>query len=100
MGILWTPSPLVGFDEEETRKCVTACTEAQRGSTHHQYLLTRNIRYEEDLVDQLFQFQRAKTTLDIAIAGSFWQGRKARDRNSQDQPGVLSRDGGYNSLAD
>ena len=35
------------------------------------YLLTRNIRYEEDLVDQLFNSSGS----DIAIAGSFRQGR-------------------------
>jgi hypothetical protein len=39
------------------------------------YLLTRNIRYEEDLVDQLFQFQWKTTGTDIAIAGAFRQGR-------------------------
>ena len=35
------------------------------------YLLARNIRYEEDLVDQLFNSSGS----DIAIAGSFRQGR-------------------------
>ena len=40
------------------------------------YLLGRNIRYEEDLVDQLFR-----------------QGRRARDRGSEDQSGDFGRDG-------
>ena len=40
------------------------------------YLLARNIRYEEDLVDQLFN-----------------------SSEKRHQSGILSRDGGYNSLA-
>ena len=63
------------------------------------YLLTRNIRYEEDLVDQLFQFQREKTGPEFAIACSFRHGRKPRSRDSQDQSGNSSGDGGHNSLA-
>jgi CRP-like cAMP-binding protein len=41
------------------------------------YLLTRNIRYEEDLVDRLtsFSIPVKKTGAGIAIAGSFRQGR-------------------------
>src|ERR1700674_1479340 len=45
------------------------------------YLLTRNIRYEEDLVDQLFNSSEK---------------RLARDRNSKNQSGDPRGDGGHN----
>src|SRR5579872_2641397 len=35
------------------------------------YLLARNIRYEEDLVDQLFNFQRETTGSDSSLARPF-----------------------------
>ena len=42
------------------------------------YLLTRNIRYEEDLVDQLFNSSEKTTCSRPAPACSFRQGRSAR----------------------
>ena len=51
------------------------------------YLLARNIRYEEDLVDQLFNSSEKRLARVLAVARSFWQGRHSRDRGSQDQPG-------------
>ena len=63
------------------------------------YLLVRNIRYEEDLVDQLFNSSKKKTGPDIAIAGSFRKGWRARDCNPRDESGSSSRDGGHNSRA-
>jgi CRP/FNR family cyclic AMP-dependent transcriptional regulator len=62
------------------------------------YLLTRNIRYEADLVDPAFQFQREKAGSNIAFAGSHRQGRYGRDCNPPDESGDPRRDGGYNSL--
>ena len=60
------------------------------------YLLARNIRYEEDLT---LQFQRKKTSSGSDLAGSFRQGRRARDRNSQDQSGDSGRDDWHNPVA-
>src|ERR1700738_4943350 len=40
------------------------------------YLLTRNVRYEEDLVDQLFNSSEGP---DPFAARSFWQGRQTRE---------------------
>ncbi|MGC2183439.1 MAG: cyclic nucleotide-binding domain-containing protein [Terriglobales bacterium] len=48
------------------------------------YLLGRNIRYEEDLVDQTFQFQRKATCTSSALACSFRQRRCASDSDPQD----------------
>jgi CRP/FNR family cyclic AMP-dependent transcriptional regulator len=44
------------------------------------YLLARNIRYEEDLVDQLFNSSEKKLARVLTYARSFWQGRCAGDR--------------------
>ena len=63
------------------------------------YLLTRNIRHEEDLVDQLFNSSEKKTCPDVAVAGSLRQRRKARICDPQNQSGNAGRDGGYNPFA-
>jgi CRP/FNR family transcriptional regulator, cyclic AMP receptor protein len=63
------------------------------------YLLTRNIRYQEDLVDQLFNSSEKRTGQNIAIVGSLRQGREARSCDSQNQSRNSSRDGGNNSRA-
>ena len=63
------------------------------------YLLARNIRYEEDLVDQLFQFQREAAGSCPSPAGALREGREIRSCNSQNQSGSSSRDGRHNSLA-
>ncbi len=63
------------------------------------YLLARNIRYEEDLVDQLFQFQRKVAGTDSFAACSFWQGRDTRDCRSQDQSGDAGGNDRHNPLA-
>jgi hypothetical protein len=39
------------------------------------YLLARNIRYEEDLVDQLFNSSKKEAGPDPLASRSFWQGR-------------------------
>ncbi len=56
------------------------------------YLLARNIRYEEDLVDQLFNSSEKRLARILIAARSFWQRRQTRARHSQDQ----SRDAGGN----
>ena len=63
------------------------------------YLLARNIRYEEDLVDQLFQFERKEAGPDPFAARSFWQGRQTRDGSSQDQSGDAGGNDRHNPLA-
>jgi len=63
------------------------------------YLLTRNIRYEEDLVDQLFNSSEKETSPDSAVAGSLWQGRRAPDSNPQYQSGNPGRDDRHDSVA-
>jgi CRP-like cAMP-binding protein len=60
------------------------------------YLLARNIRYEEDLVDQLFNFERKAACPASAPACTFWQGERTGVGYSQDEPGNLSRDGRHN----
>jgi CRP-like cAMP-binding protein len=50
------------------------------------YLLARNIRYEEDLVDQLFNSSE-KRCATVAVASSLRQRRSIRGSNSQDQSG-------------
>ena len=40
------------------------------------YLLARNIRYEEDLVDQLFNSSEKRLARILLTAGSLWQGRQ------------------------
>ena len=51
------------------------------------YLLARNIRYEEDLVDQLFNSSEKETRSPSSATGALRQGRSARDCNPQDQSG-------------
>ena len=71
------------------------------------YLLARNIRYEEDLVDQLFnssekrlaRIKRKEAGSDSAIACSFRQRRCTRDCNPQDQSGDPRRDDRHNPVA-
>ena len=41
------------------------------------HLLTRNIRIEEDLVDQLFNSSEKRLARDALVAGEFRQGRPA-----------------------
>lgn len=55
------------------------------------YLLSRNIRIEEDLVDQLFN-SAEKRLADIVAGGALWQGIKARARHLHGQPGNARRD--------
>jgi len=49
------------------------------------YLLTRNLRYEQDLVDQLFNSSEKRLARVLLPACCLRQGRKARSCNSQNQ---------------
>ena len=55
------------------------------------HLLSRNIRIEEDLVDQLFN-STEKRLARAFIGRSLWQWRQSRNVRSQDQPGNPGRD--------
>jgi CRP/FNR family cyclic AMP-dependent transcriptional regulator len=48
------------------------------------YLLSRNIRYEEDLVDQLFNSSEKRLARILLLLAHFGQGRKTGERSSQD----------------
>ena len=61
------------------------------------YLLTRNIRYEEDLVDQLFEFKRETPCSRSSPACSLRQGREVGNCDSRNHSRDSGRDGGHNS---
>jgi CRP/FNR family transcriptional regulator, cyclic AMP receptor protein len=63
------------------------------------HLLTRNIRYEEDLVDQLFNSSEKRLARILLLLAHFGKEGKARRCDSQNQSGSSSRDGGHNSRA-
>jgi hypothetical protein len=51
------------------------------------YLLSRNIRVEEDLVDQLFNSSEKRLARLLFVTGQFRQGRETGASDSEDQPG-------------
>ena len=63
------------------------------------YLLTRNIRYEEDLVDQLFNSSEKRLARMLLLLAHFGKEGKPEVADPQNQSGDSSRDGGHNSLA-
>src|SRR5450755_2904556 len=63
------------------------------------YLLTRNIRYEEDLVDQLFNSSEKRLARVLLLPSSVRQGRKTGSGDSPNQSGNSGRDGGNDSRA-
>ena len=61
------------------------------------YLLTRNIRYEEDLVDQFFNSSEERLARILLLLAHF--GKEGnRSCYSHNQSGNSSRDGRYHSL--
>ncbi len=78
---------------------VPASKFAVRNKICSAYLLARNIRYEEDLVDQLFNSSEKRLARILLFACSFRQGRRARDGNPQDQPGDPCRDDRHDPVA-
>jgi hypothetical protein len=63
------------------------------------YLLTRNIRYEEALVDQLFNSSEKRLARILLLLAHFGKGGNPEVVIPQDQSGNSSGDGGHNSLA-
>ena len=63
------------------------------------YLLTRTIKVEEDLVDQLFNSSEKRLARAASAAGEFRQGRPARADHRKSQPGDAGRDDRHHPLA-
>jgi CRP/FNR family cyclic AMP-dependent transcriptional regulator len=66
------------------------------------YLLTRNIRIEEDLVDQLFNSSEKRLARLLLLLANFGKEGKPEaviPKISQDQPGSLSRDDWHYAVA-
>ena len=64
------------------------------------YLLARNARVQEDLIDQLFQFQRKTACPDTSATCQFRQGGQAPDSSSPDKSGSFRGNGGHHPLTD
>ena len=63
------------------------------------YLLTRNIRYEEDLADQLFNSSEKRLARMLLMLAHFGKDRGGRHCNPQDQPGDPRSDGRHHPVA-
>jgi hypothetical protein len=63
------------------------------------YLLARNIRYEEELVDQLFNSSEKRLARVLLLLAHFGKGGHSGKRGSQDQSGDPGRDDRHHSLA-
>ena len=63
------------------------------------YLLSRNIRYEEDLVDQLFNSSEKRLARILLLLARFGKEGAPEDRGPKNQPGDVGRDGGHHSFA-
>jgi CRP-like cAMP-binding protein len=64
------------------------------------YLLSRNIRVQEDLVDQLFNSSEKRLARALLLLAQFGKERRTGNGDSQDKPGGAGGDGGHNPLAD
>ena len=63
------------------------------------YLLARNARVEEDLVDQLFNSSEKRLARAASPDGKFRQGGKTRAGHSENQPRDARRDGRHHKVA-
>ena len=63
------------------------------------YLLKRNIRYEDDLVDQLFNSSERRLARVLLMMAHFGNVRSVQNDNSQTKSGDPGRDGGDHSFA-
>ena len=63
------------------------------------YILTRNIRIEEDLIDQLFNSSEKRLARDSFAAGALWQRIGTAKGAPQSFPGAAGGDGGHHALA-
>ena len=62
------------------------------------YLLTRNIRVEEDLVDQLFNSIEKRLARASVAPGALWQARPAAEDASEGIAGDAGGNGGHHAL--
>ena len=62
------------------------------------YLLSRNIRIQEDLVDQLFNLQREAAGAGAALNGPFRERRQVGGDHSEDQSGSARRDDRHHTV--
>jgi hypothetical protein len=62
------------------------------------YLLARNIRYQEDLVDQVFNSSEKRLARTLSFAGPFRQAGSATDGGPRDQSNHIGGNGGYHAL--
>ena len=63
------------------------------------YLLTRNIRYEEDLVDQLFNSSEQRLARTLLLLAHFGKEGKQEKCNPQDESRDPRRDDRHNAVA-
>jgi CRP/FNR family cyclic AMP-dependent transcriptional regulator len=63
------------------------------------YLLTRNVRYEEDLVDQLFNSSEKRLARILLLLAHFGKEGKPEDSNPQDESREPRRDDRHNAGA-
>jgi CRP/FNR family transcriptional regulator, cyclic AMP receptor protein len=63
------------------------------------YLLTRNIRYEEDLVDQLFNSSEKRLARILLLLAHFGKDGKPEVAIPKISQETFSRDGGHHSLS-
>jgi CRP/FNR family transcriptional regulator, cyclic AMP receptor protein len=63
------------------------------------YLLARNIRYEEDLVEQLFNSSEKRLARVLLLLARFGKEGAPEGRGPENQPGDAGRDGRYYSFA-
>ena len=64
------------------------------------HLLARNVRFEEDLVDQLFNSSEKRLARVLLVAGPLRQGREDRAGDSEDQSRGPGGDGRHHSASD
>jgi CRP/FNR family cyclic AMP-dependent transcriptional regulator len=79
---------------------------AMRRALHHEhklshmfmaYLLGRNIRYEEDLVNQLFNFSEKRLARILLLLARFGK-EGTPEKDPEDKSGNSGRNGGHNAL--
>jgi CRP-like cAMP-binding protein len=63
------------------------------------YVLSRNIRIEEDLVDQLFNSSEKRLARLLLLLANFGKEAQPETRDSEDQPGDARRNDRHDSIA-
>ena len=62
------------------------------------YLLSHNMRIEEDLVDQLFNSSEKRLARILLLLAHFGEGRQAGDSHSEDQSRNAGGDGRHDAV--